>query len=280
MSVKTILVCLTTPTAAETLMVCATALARRHGAHLIGLHTMQAIMVYPDIAMHLPGPGFATFNEGQKKQAEDIKAIFDRFTAAEDFVAEWRLEKAESANAADNILDSARSADLVILSQANPKTDRPDHVDIQHDIIRDAGRPVLVVPCATKVETLGETILMGWSSTRESARAAHDAISLAVPGASTYLLTVATGSRLDRSTEASASDMAACLDRHGLQATLIERKLNDDTVAAILMREAFERGADMIVAGAFGHSRLYDFVIGAVTDELLEKMKVPVLFSK
>ncbi|MBT8412810.1 MAG: universal stress protein, partial [Boseongicola sp.] len=50
-------------------------------------------------------------------------------------------------------------------------------------------------------------------------------------------------------------------------------------VAEVLMKQAFEQGADMIVTGAFGHSRVYDFVIGAVTHNLLKDAKLPVLFS-
>ena len=87
MGPKTILVCLTTPEHAETLLKAAVPLARKHGAHLIGLHTVEALLVYPGIAMHIPEPAFADFNISQKKEADAIKAVFTKHTENEDFVS-------------------------------------------------------------------------------------------------------------------------------------------------------------------------------------------------
>ncbi|MDO8313171.1 MAG: universal stress protein, partial [Sideroxyarcus sp.] len=74
-------------------------------------------------------------------------------------------------------------------------------------------------------------------------------------------------------------DLAAKLDRHGATTEILQRAVSE-SVGETLMQAAFERGSDLIVTGAFGHSRLFDFVIGAVTRTLLEQMQVPVLFSK
>ena len=76
MSYKTILVCLTTPTNAERLMNAAVLLARKFNAHLIGLHTLQSIEVYPGIALDLPKQAVQTFQAEQTKQADAIKAVF------------------------------------------------------------------------------------------------------------------------------------------------------------------------------------------------------------
>ena len=63
MGLSTILVCLTTSEHADTLMKFAVPFARKHNAHLVGLHTVEALMVYPGIAMHVPEPAFAEFNK-------------------------------------------------------------------------------------------------------------------------------------------------------------------------------------------------------------------------
>ena len=96
MGPKTIQVCLTTPDHAATLMKVAVPLARKHGAHLIGLHTIEALLVYPGIAMHIPEPAFAAFNKSQKEDAKAIRDIFDHHTTNEDFVSEFRLINAEA----------------------------------------------------------------------------------------------------------------------------------------------------------------------------------------
>ena len=76
-----------------------------------------------------------------------------------------------------------------------------------------------------------------------------------------------------------AKELALCYDRHGLSAEVVERVEDGIPVADLLLNESFERSADLIVAGAFGHSRVYDFVIGATTTKLLDSMTAPVLFS-
>ena len=81
-------------------------------------------------------------------------------------------------------------------------------------------------------------------------------------------------------TDHAANDLAAALARHGLQVKVVHRDKDGDKVADVLNHEAFEMGADMVVSGAFGHSRVYDFVIGAATRALLKGAKLPVLFSK
>lgn len=77
-----------------------------------------------------------------------------------------------------------------------------------------------------------------------------------------------------------AIDMVEMFARHGLKPTLAHREPMGNSIADVLNKAAFEIGADLIATGAFGHSRTYDFVIGATTHALLRDHKVPILFSK
>jgi len=280
MAIKTILVCLTTEANADELMTAACILARRHNAHLVGLHTMEALLVYPGIAMHVPGPAFAQFNSSQKAQAKAIEQVFTAHTRAEDFVSEWRLVKAESSTAGDRIVESAHAADLLVMSQENPETDRADQADIQRRLIRDSGRPVLVIPHGYKTDEIGKNVLIGWSATREATRAAHDCLNILQKGAEVHLLSIADSTAQEEQAAITQNDLAATIARHDAGVNVVHRARGGSDITDILMQEAFERGADMAVTGAFGHSRFYDFVIGAATRELLQKMKIPVLFSK
>ncbi|XDA97989.1 hypothetical protein AB1M95_18050 [Sulfitobacter sp. LCG007] len=146
MTIKTILTCLTEEATADSLMRAASTLARRHNAHLIGLHTMEALMVYPGIAMHIPDTVFESYGASQKEQSAALKAIFARHTHAEDFVSEWRMLKSESETAADRIVESARCADILLMAAASADDDSNAHVHLLETVIRDAGRPVIVVP--------------------------------------------------------------------------------------------------------------------------------------
>lgn len=276
---RTILVCLTTPDHSATLLKVAVPLARRYGAHLVGLHTIEALMVYPGIAMHIPEAAFASFNESQKKEAEAIKAVFAKHTASEDFISEYRLVRAEASSASERMIESARASDLVIMAHEDRNSDRFDQRHAQSQVIRESGRPVIVVPLEYDGPEIGNNILLGWSDTREATRAAHDMLGLANEGATLSVLRVNKAGQ-DPLRDSDAIDMVEMFARHGLHSTLEYKEPRGESIAEVLNTVAFEKGADLIVTGAFGHSRAYDFVLGATTNALLHGQNVPVLFSK
>lgn len=279
MALKTILACLTTPDNADTLLKVAVPLARRHNAHLIGLHTVEALLVYPGIAIHIPEPAFANFNASQNEETEAIKAVFTKHTHAEDFASEFRLVRSEAVSANERMVESARAADLVVMAREDKEGDRYDQRHAQQQVIRDSGRPVVVVPLDYDGPEIGQNILLGWSDTREAARAAHDMLSVAQPGASITVLRVSKAEQ-DMLTDAEGIDLTETLARHGMTPTLEHREPMGQDIAEVLNKTAFEKGADLIVTGAFGHSKAYDFVLGATTHALLREAKLPVLFSK
>lgn len=279
MSLKTLLVCLTSPEHAETLMKVAVPLARKHGAHLIGLHTVEALVVYPGIAMHIPEKSFAAFNESQKKESEATKAVFKKHTRSEDFASEFRLMPAESVSAATRIIESARAADLVIMAAEDKTTDHYDQRAVQAQVIRGSGRPVIVVPADYEGPEIGANIVLGWSDTREAVRAAHDLLSVADPGANLTVLRVGKTPQ-DMLEDTDGIDISEMFARHGIKTTLEHRGSAGGDIANTLNKVAFEKGADLIATGAFGHSKTYDFVIGATSYALLRDPKLPVLFSK
>ncbi len=279
MAPKTILVCLTTPDHSDTLLKVAIPLARKHGAHLIGLHTVEALLVYPGIAMHIPDTAYASFKESQKQEADAIRAVFEKHTKPEEFVSEFRMVRAEAQSASERMIESARAADLVIMSHEDRNSERYDHRHAQTHVIRESGRPVIVVPLGYDGPEIGANILLGWSDTREAARAAHDMLDLTHEKAELTVLRVGPATQ-DAFKDSDAIDMTEMYARHGLKATLEHRDPMGDSIADVLQQVAFEKGADLIVTGAFGHSRAYDFVLGATTYALLRDQKLPVLFSK
>ena len=275
-----ILAALTTEAATPSVLKVAEVIARRAPVHVTGLHTLGAIAIYPGIAIHIPAPAHESFNNAQTAQAEAIKVMFDDFADDDAFSSRWRLIQADSINAADRMVESALTADLVVIAQEDRDSDRPDQRGAPEALIRRSGRPVIVVPRGWESPTLGKSIVIGWSATRESARAAHDAVALAEPGATIHIL-VADPSPTSRSEEMdTAKELAAKLDRLGFEANVIAAEVSYRTIAEALQDAADEHGADLIAVGAFGHSRIYDFVMGAVTTELLENERRPVLFSK
>jgi nucleotide-binding universal stress UspA family protein len=279
MTLRTILVSLSSSTSAKRLLDAAALLATRDNAHVIGLHVTETLVFYPDIAMHIPEASFEDFVASQRAHAEEIKAIFDTFSKGQDFPTEWRKMSSESGFIADSIVGSARCVDLVVLPQEDEGDDRPVINNLQERVIKECGRPVLVIPRDYTPETLGEKIVLGWSETREATRAVHDLIDVARPDADIRVLRIGKPPS-NTLADFAANDLAAALARHGPKVELVHRDKDGEKVADVLAHEAFEMGADMLATGAFGHSRAYDFVIGAATRALLRDAKLPVLFSK
>ena len=137
-----------------------------------------------------------------------------------------------------------------------------------------------MVPREIRADAIGDSVVIGWSGTREAARAAFDALHLLTPGAEVTLLTVTKNGQPDAATSESARALALTMNRHGHHVEIVNRVAEVMSVATTLLREAFERGASFVATGAFGHSRTYDFIIGAATRELLTTLDRPVLFSK
>jgi len=279
MTLRTILVSLTSTATARQLLDAAAVLARRDNAHVIGLYVTESLVVYPDIAMHIPEVSYQDFAASQRAHAQEVKAIFDSFAAAQDFATEWRKISSESGFLADSIIGCARSVDLVVIGQEDEGEDRPTINNLQERVIKESGRPVLVIPRDHEAKTLGENIVLGWSETREAARAVHDLIGMANPDANLRVLRIGKppGNTLS---DHAANDLAVALSRHGPNVELVHRDKDGEKISDVLSQEAFEMGADMMATGAFGHSRAYDFVIGAATRSLLSEARLPVLFSK
>ncbi len=280
MSFKTIVVCLTTEANAERLTKAACHLARRFDAHLIGFHTRQTMLIHPGVAVHLTPESIQAFQDAQTRQAEQIREVFMRETAKETFPNEWRLVNADAGSASGQIIEQARLADLVVMSQADPDHDRADQSDIQRDVIQGCGRPVVVIPNIGSYEQFGDRVMIGWSATREATRALHDAIPfLRDKGGEATVMWVSHTERDANHLGPSAAEVASGLERHGIRTTVGHWENTDIKIGDALLNEASETGANMIVTGAFGHSRFYDFAIGATTTHLLKHMTMPVLFS-
>lgn len=278
MPLKTILVCITNRATAAPVLKCAVPLARDHGAHLIALHVAEALAMYPQIAMHVPDAVYSAFAKSQEIEALELEDIFKTHTDNEDFPGEWRLIRAESDYAANRMIESAHAADLVIMPQAEPTDLRADRHQAQSRVIRESGRPVIIVPYNFDGPPIGESVVLGWTDTREASRAAHDLLSVTKDAGRISVVHVAKSTG-DELADYQSIDLAGMYDRHGLKASIVHRDRNGQDVSDVLLQHAFEQGADLLATGAFGHSRAVDYVFGAVTRDLMKKTNMPVMFS-
>ncbi len=282
MSFKTILVNLNNEPRVAELIAAAAAIARPSEAHVVGLFVMPPLFLPSDVIMPMGADFYEIQVAERRAQAERIKTLFDRLTSGEPYVAEWRVHgdaRTAYASIAEGVIEQSRSAELVIVSQAVDGKDPPMLTDIAQRLALESGRPVLVIPSTWLAREYGLDVAVAWNDSRESARAAFDALPLLERARKIRLITVGDPTDSDGTNIVPAAEMAATLARHGLDVE-VETVTNRDrhTGNAILSRVAAD-GSDLLIMGAYGHSRMREFILGGVTRDVLKNMTVPVLMS-
>lgn len=172
----------------------------------------------------------------------------------------------------------ARYADLAVLPGPAADTDTRAF-DYFHGLLFESGRPVLVIPPAKATTLPPRRAVVAWQPTREATRALHDALPLLARCEAVDVLVVDPKVGPAAHGEDPGADIAAHLARHGLPVNLASRASGGATVASVLLRHCAESGAELLVVGGYGHSRLKQWALGGTTRELFETLTVPVLFS-
>jgi nucleotide-binding universal stress UspA family protein len=272
MTYKTILVhCDASPKVGHRLGV-AVALAQKHGAHLIGLHVRTPFMtpVFSDGSM--PSESLVTAYEAATKTTESQAAgAFAAAIKPAKLSSEWRVL---DGLAEETLASQSLYADLVVLGQTDPEDPTPV---VPETVVLSSGRPALMVPHVGVTAEIGQTVLLCWNASRESARAAADALPILRQAKSVTVLTIEPAS--DGGADAGGAAAAAWLARQGVNATVQRDIAPDVDVGDVILSRAADRSVDLIVMGVYGHSRLREMVLGGASRTLLQSMTVPVLMA-
>jgi nucleotide-binding universal stress UspA family protein len=223
------------------------------------------------------GADFVGGEEPDKPEVEEISAWLGRL--GNHFRSNAGGEQVEWRSAVDFPTDfvvrQARAADLVIVG--------PDRTGDSYrsldpgTVVIHAGRPVLLVPSG--VDSLhARRILVGWKNVKETRRAVRDALPLLRQADEVFAVHV-TEAAWQFDTPSDVEDAAKYLARHEVKIRTSVEPQSKASIAAELIRSAKEHGADLIVTGGFGHSRLGEFIFGGVTRELLTTSPICCLFS-
>lgn len=251
-------------------------LAERFDAAIVGIAASQfsppLYFTSGELAQDLIDEGQASIKkriaelEVQFRQAVKNRANHVEWRSAIDFPARYVLREARCADIIVTGVDRGALSDP--LAQASPK-----------DLVMQAGRPLLVVPDSADWVDL-RSVLVGWKDTTEARRAIANALPVLRKARS---VTVAEIAETKDSRSAAASrvrDVAAWLSRHGVSAAeLVADRDEDRDAAGQLDGIAADVGAGLIVAGAYGHSRFRELVLGGMTQHLITQPARCVLLS-
>lgn len=246
-------------------------LAQRFKASVVGIAARQPLqLVY--------GDGFVSgdfYQEDELNMAKELEAAEAEFRAALHHCAhtiEWRSARTYT-NLADYLVAQSRGADLIVTGVAHGDLFDSSRSVNTGDLIMQAGRPVLTVPSAVSAAATSTQplqlnhVLVAWKDTREARRATADALPLLRHASVVSVVEIADEADLNLAHERVA-DVVHWLKRHHINAQgSAQASVGND--ASVLHTIGEERGADVIVAGAYGHSRLREWVLGGVTRDLL-----------
>ena len=169
----------------------------------------------------------------------------------------------------------ARAADLVIVGRERPSADPFRSLDLGQ-LVMSVGRPVLVVPPQQSALPLRRAAI-AWKDTREARRAVYDALPLLQAAQSVLIVDIREQGE-DRSPR-SVHDLTQYLGRHGLEVVTEQVRLAEVTVTDTLLHMIEAENVDLLVAGAYGHSRVGEWIFGGVTRDLLRRLPICGLFS-
>ncbi|MDN0076717.1 universal stress protein [Crenobacter sp. SG2303] len=253
-------------------------LAQRFNAHLTGLFTNWLPSLESNIA-ELPVHAFTSASyEYAEKCANQAQETFDSVVRAVGLdKIEWRKRIGRPI---ETLCLNARYHDLVVLGQSNPEQSVDNRQnDLVQQTVLGAGRPVLVMPYAGSFSDVGQQALVGWDARREATRALTDALPLLKLAKKTTVQTFNSHSMLSPQGELPGADISLYLARHGVPIELMADIDGVMDTGSQLLMTAANVGADLLVMGAYGHSRLLEIVLGGATKTVLESMTIPVLMS-
>lgn len=275
MALRDVLVYLDRSAHADTRLAVAAKLAAAHDAALIGLRV--------EVHMHVPEAFRASIRpellEAQAQAIRDdttrVEAAFKATVEATGVQGEWWPR---DGGGIEEVVRSARYADIAVVGL--PPKDHDEELpsdDLIHGLLFGSGRAVLVVPDPMPEADLGRHVALAWNSSRESSRALSDSMGILLKSERVSVITICHAKDADKM--ADLADAVAHLKRNGINAEAVHVEAADVHAGEKLIETAKARGADLLVMGAYGQSRMREMVLGGATWRVLRASGLPVLMA-
>lgn len=252
----------------------AVSVAAALGAHIAALSCEMHVQVPGHfISGSVVGlPGVIAGEAGKsRKNAQDLLAAFEAAAAKSGVSRESILQKCKSFEVPDLLVEYARLRDLTIMPASNDRW-------YAEAVIFGSGKPTVILPesPSPRAFELG-TVAVAWDFSRAAARAVADAIPLLEKSKKVRVVTVLNEKHMDN--KHSAEEQSKNLSRHRIDVVLDRVDAKGRPIGDVLEAYVASHASDMLVMGAYGHSRLREFVLGGATKSLLLKPPLPILFS-
>jgi nucleotide-binding universal stress UspA family protein len=253
-------------------------LAIAHEAHLSGVYVIPDPSPATFAGGYLPPEMLETFRQAARERADAALARFTEAAQRNRISFETRTDRVIYPAMADALATHARHADVVILGQEDPD-DAETPRSLPEDVTLASGRPTLVIPYIGPAATLGRRVTVAWDASREAARAVNDALPILTRAEAVGVVSVNPGETPFGHGEQPGAEIALHLARHGIKVEVQRIESREVDVANTILSHIADQSSDLLVMGAYGHSRLRELVLGGVTRTILHDMTVPVFMA-
>lgn len=279
MPIKTILAVTESKTALENLET-AISVARICDAHLSILNVSEV----PQLPFY--GYGGQGYIEVWAKECDqrrvDLASVTDKLQArlaVEGISFDIRPCLASTEREDDVVARHAIYCDLALMLRSGERELTSMERNAIDGALFDSGRALVYVPRTFKADAFGQRVAIAWNARREAARAASDAMPFLARAGEVDIFVVDPEVGNEDHGEDPGSDIALVLSRHGLKVTIHNIASAGRPVSEALLDTARELDIDLLVMGAYGHSRLRQNILGGTTREMLENSSIPLLLS-
>lgn len=260
----------------------ALSLAHEHGAHLSGLYCIAEFQVpgWTD----WPGDLMEKQIAEDTQRADDALAKFAARAEAAGVSFDTHSVRVPATTIADEVARQSRYSDLAIMGQADPDDPPEGGRYLVEQVALTSGRPVLVIPYIGAPKrgedvVFGRNVMVAWDGGREASRAIHDALPILERADRVEVISVNLGRAGRRDLKAAAAALSCHLARHAVDVDVQHVEVQDIDPGDLILSRLSDRGSDLLVMGAYGHSRVRELILGGVTRSVLAHMTVPVLLS-
>lgn len=281
MSPKNILINLNDVENIEVFLQTTCALAIRHNAHLIGVYVVPSFQ----LSMGLYGSDAVMVDlqyaelKKYKKIAAKMVGKFEAALKANGVLGKSRIVYSGNAEIADEFVNQARTADLVVIPQVLADVNSDVEKDFAEKVVMSSGRPILIIPRGKRFEHIGDQVSIGWNLSSESARAAFDALPLISSSGEVRFVWVDAHQNSAEAGNLPGAEIAEAFSHYDLNVASESVESGDGNIGKALIHDAGINGSDLLVIGAYGHSRLRQLIFGGATRYLFEHLSLPVLMS-
>jgi nucleotide-binding universal stress UspA family protein len=255
-------------------------LAKRKEAHLIGVSFALESSLFHYYGEKIAPDLISSQHEALKDAAKKAILQFEQVAKAAGISHEGRIVECSTVDIAEKLAFEGRHTDMTFLEQPNPdRKNRQLLASLLDCVLFNTGRPVYIVPYVGRRELSVRKAVIAWDGSHKAARAVNDAIPLLQARGEAVVLVIDPERRPKSHGEKPGADIAAHLERHGINTSVEKYPSGEFGVATTILNFISDGGGDLLVMGGYGHSKVRERAFGGVTRTILEQMTVPVLMS-